>query len=257
MSPSAHHTPISASVTRNSNSGYRPSPQGQHEEGYHPLDKMLEYKCVSPHSPPFFRGAECPPIKMTHFEITLVNDQARSQSTKISVKVNAWKRKGIHWNQREKGVPERGLTLPLSPILSNKTISTGHAEIEGNERADTEAKKAATDPTLSQPHNYKPLISTRARHVKAAAKERWHTAWNENTKTQQHYGASQKESMRRQVQYYIMRSQKETRGENRTTKNRALWIEALPPSLWHQEHIILQVWIRKGASGTLPGVQKS
>ena len=44
---------------------------------------------VTTHSPPFFRGAECPPIKMTHFDITLVNDQARSQSTKISVKVNA------------------------------------------------------------------------------------------------------------------------------------------------------------------------
>jgi ribonuclease HI len=59
----------------------------------------------------------------------------------------------------------------------------GHAEIEGNERADTEAKKAATDPTLSQPHNYKPLKSARARHIKTAAKEQWKTVWSENVKT--------------------------------------------------------------------------
>ena len=59
----------------------------------------------------------------------------------------------------------------------------GHAEIEGNERVDIEAKRAATDPTLSRPHNYKPLKSSRARYIKAAAKRQWHTAWSENTKT--------------------------------------------------------------------------
>ena len=59
----------------------------------------------------------------------------------------------------------------------------GHAEIEGNERADTEAKKAATVPTLSQPHNYRPLKSARARYIKAAAKKQWEKAWSENIKT--------------------------------------------------------------------------
>ena len=59
----------------------------------------------------------------------------------------------------------------------------GHAEIEGNERADVEAKKAATDITLRQPHKYKPLKSARARHIKAAAKKQWQTAWRANTKT--------------------------------------------------------------------------
>jgi ribonuclease HI len=59
----------------------------------------------------------------------------------------------------------------------------GHAEIEGNERADTEAKKAALDLSLSRPHHYKPLKSARARHIKAVAKEQWDKAWRENTKT--------------------------------------------------------------------------
>ena len=59
----------------------------------------------------------------------------------------------------------------------------GHAEIEGNEQADTEAKKAATNPTLSGSHNYKPLKSARARYIKAAAKKQWQAAWSENTKT--------------------------------------------------------------------------
>ena len=40
-----------------------------------------------------------------------------------------------------------------------------------------EAKKAATDPSLSRPHDYRPLKSARARYVKSAAKEQWHKAW--------------------------------------------------------------------------------
>jgi ribonuclease HI len=59
----------------------------------------------------------------------------------------------------------------------------GHADIEGNERADEEAKKAAKDPSLSQTHIYKPLKSARARHIKTAAKKQWSTIWNGNTKT--------------------------------------------------------------------------
>jgi hypothetical protein len=39
----------------------------------------------------FFRGAECPPMKMKHSKMkpSLIDDQVRSQSTKISVSVNA------------------------------------------------------------------------------------------------------------------------------------------------------------------------
>jgi ribonuclease HI len=49
----------------------------------------------------------------------------------------------------------------------------GHTEIEGNERADTEAKKAAMDPMLNQPHKYKPLKSARVRYIKTIAKKQW------------------------------------------------------------------------------------
>ena len=66
----------------------------------------------------------------------------------------------------------------------------GHTEIEGNELVDTEAKKAAIDPTLSQSHNYKPLKSARVRYIKTAAKKQWQTVWNKNTKWQQHSDAS-------------------------------------------------------------------
>lgn len=59
----------------------------------------------------------------------------------------------------------------------------GHHEIEGNERADVEAKKAAMDPTLSQQFRHKPLKSARVRNIKAAAKEQWQKEWNEGTKT--------------------------------------------------------------------------
>ena len=59
----------------------------------------------------------------------------------------------------------------------------GHAEIEGNEHADAEAKEAAKDPTLSRTHNYKPLKSARARYIKTTAKKQWLTIWNGNTKT--------------------------------------------------------------------------
>ena len=59
----------------------------------------------------------------------------------------------------------------------------GHMEIEGNELVDTEAKKAAINPTLSQPHNYEPLKSARIRYIKTMAKKQWQTVWNKNTKT--------------------------------------------------------------------------
>ena len=75
------------------------------------------------------------------------------------------------------------LTLKYMHMYVEIIWIPGHAEIEGNECADTEAKRAATDLTLSRPHNYKPLRSARARYIKEAAKKRWHTVWSENTRT--------------------------------------------------------------------------
>jgi RNase H-like protein len=59
----------------------------------------------------------------------------------------------------------------------------GHQDIEGNEIADTEAKKAATDPTLSGPYKHKPLKSAKNRSINADAKDQWRREWNEGTKT--------------------------------------------------------------------------
>jgi len=49
----------------------------------------------------------------------------------------------------------------------------GHSEIEGNEIADAEAKKAATDPDVAILFNHKPLRSAGAQSIKAAAKAQW------------------------------------------------------------------------------------
>jgi RNase H len=58
----------------------------------------------------------------------------------------------------------------------------GHSEIQGNERADVEAKKAAADPTLHQLRRHRPLKSARTRHIRKMAKEQWHKIWTEGTK---------------------------------------------------------------------------
>jgi len=59
----------------------------------------------------------------------------------------------------------------------------GHSEIQGNERVDTEAKKAAADSTVTQLPRCRPLKSARVRRIKAEAKEQWREIWNEGTKT--------------------------------------------------------------------------
>ena len=59
----------------------------------------------------------------------------------------------------------------------------GHTMIDGNERADAEAKKAATHPSTSRPYNHKPLKSARIRIIKETARKQWDKEWNENTKT--------------------------------------------------------------------------
>ena len=65
----------------------------------------------------------------------------------------------------------------------NITWIPGHSEIEGNEHADTEAKKAARNPQISQPIKYKPLKSSRIQYIQLAAKEQWAKLWNEHTPT--------------------------------------------------------------------------
>ena len=70
------------------------------------------------------------------------------------------------------------------PHLRIKIIwISGHAKIEGNERADEEAKKAATHPSISQLHNHRSLKSARIRTIKEMAKKQWDKEWNENIKT--------------------------------------------------------------------------
>ncbi len=59
----------------------------------------------------------------------------------------------------------------------------GHANIEGNEQADEEAKKAAIDPTVGRRFKYKPLKSARIRQIKAEAKQQWSNMWNNNVRT--------------------------------------------------------------------------
>ena len=70
------------------------------------------------------------------------------------------------------------------PYLRIKIIwIPGHAKIEGNERADAEAKKAAIHPSTSRSYNHRPLKSARIRTIKETAKKQWDKEWNENTKT--------------------------------------------------------------------------
>ena len=59
----------------------------------------------------------------------------------------------------------------------------GHRGIEGNERADREAKRAATDPTLSRVFNHNVLKSARSQDIKTLAKTQWEKEWTENTTT--------------------------------------------------------------------------
>ena len=59
----------------------------------------------------------------------------------------------------------------------------GHSDIQGNERVDTEAKKAAADSTVTQLPRRRPLKSARVRSIKASAKEQWRKIWNEGTTT--------------------------------------------------------------------------
>ena len=59
----------------------------------------------------------------------------------------------------------------------------GHVDIDGNEQADKEAKRAATDPTLSQPFNRGTLKSARTQQIKQMAQQQWDKEWTNHTKT--------------------------------------------------------------------------
>src|SRR6204780_1110579 len=70
------------------------------------------------------------------------------------------------------------------PELQIKIIwIPGHQDIDGNERADAEAKQAATNPTSSHPFKHKPLKSALIRTIKNAAKYQWQKEWKEGTGT--------------------------------------------------------------------------
>jgi len=59
----------------------------------------------------------------------------------------------------------------------------GHHGIDGNERVDGEAKRAAVDPPQDRPFNHKPLKSTQAQYIKREAKNQWQKEWSENRST--------------------------------------------------------------------------
>jgi len=73
--------------------------------------------------------------------------------------------------------PQRKLKITWIP---------GHMDIEGNEKADEEAKHAATDPTTSPTFKHLPLKSSRIQHIKAMAKAQWNNKWTEITTTSKH-----------------------------------------------------------------------
>jgi len=59
----------------------------------------------------------------------------------------------------------------------------GHSEIEGNEKADKEAKKAAKNSTAGRLFTHRPLRSARAMRIKTEAQKQWLNVWNSNTTT--------------------------------------------------------------------------
>ena len=68
----------------------------------------------------------------------------------------------------------------------NITWIPGHMDIEGNERADAEAKHAATTPAASLSFKHRPLKSCRVQDIKKLTKDQWNRTWLKNTKTSQH-----------------------------------------------------------------------
>jgi ribonuclease HI len=67
--------------------------------------------------------------------------------------------------------------------LVKLTWIPGHVDIDGNEKADEEAKRAATDPTLGLPFNHGTLKSARTQQIKQMAQQKWNKEWTNHTKT--------------------------------------------------------------------------
>ena len=70
--------------------------------------------------------------------------------------------------------PERQISITWIP---------GHMDIDGNERADSEAKQAATTPKASPPFRYTPMKACRVQYIRIMAKEQWNKLWLESTTT--------------------------------------------------------------------------
>ena len=62
----------------------------------------------------------------------------------------------------------------------------GHQQIEGNEQADTEAKKAASDPKLGSKHPHSPLKSSRIMAIKQLAKTQQKLYTSSEVRTAKH-----------------------------------------------------------------------
>jgi hypothetical protein len=129
----------------------------------------------------------------------------------------------------------------------------GHCEIDGNERADLEAKRAATDPALNRPYNHKPLKSARARVINGNAKSQWQNEWNESTKTA---SALRSITKRRGVKTGIKTIQRDIKPADNShagaPPHRALWPETASASYRHRGITLLRVQTRQRNGGTLP-----
>jgi hypothetical protein len=112
----------------------------------------------------------------------------------------------------------------------------GHREIEGNERADAEAKKAATDSSLSQIFRHKTLNSARVRDIKTAAKDQWQKQWSGGgTKTATMLRRIMKRrGFKARVKFYNRYATKQTNcSDPCSAPDRTLW--ALPPPVQYRE----------------------
>ena len=129
---------------------------------------------------------------------------------------------------------------------------SGHSEIEGNERADLEVKKAAIKPTISRPFHHRPLKS--ARHKMYQSRHKPPVGWTLERKYKNSpYSAMYAQTARRKDRKKVLQfhlKQKHSRDIN-TIAHRTLRIKSLSIPIQSCAHAILQLWICKRNSGTL------